>query len=363
MKQIVPKCVVFLKGHLLMLQLTVVLICCVWDGNYAWAAEKNISCFVYHRFGDARYPSTNIDLDTFQNHLQYLKDNEIEVVTLGEAVELIRGDKELTKKTVVLTIDDGYESFLNNGMPLLRQYGFRATLFVSTATVGNSGFINWQELKELREEGIEIGNHSHSHAYFVDVEQVIRAETFRAVLEKSQQVFLDELGYVPSLFSYPYGEYTDAMASQVKAKGFVAAAAQNSGTISKYSNLFALPRFPMASVYAKLESFIGKTSMHALPGTTLDKSGHLVLQENPPLLRIQLQQPEKLQTKHIQCFVAGTRECSWEYDQEQGIITMRSIKPLQARRTLYTLTIPSISESGVWHWYSHLWINTQSREY
>lgn len=362
MKRVVSKCVGLAKRLVVLLHLAAVFICVDGEGFYVWAAEKNIPSFVYHRFGDARFPSTNIDLDTFQKHLQYLKNNEIEVFTLGEAVELILGDEQLEKKTVVLTIDDGYDSFLKNGMPLLRQYGFRATLFVNTANVGNSGYINWQELRDLRAEGIEIGNHSHSHAHFVDVEAGNRAETFRADLEKSQQIFLAHLGYIPSLYSYPYGEFTDAMAKIVMDEGFVAAAAQNSGVISKYSSLFALPRFPMAGAYAKLENFIRKASMHALPGITLDTPGHLVSQDNPPSLRIQLQKPERLQTKQIQCFVAGTRNCNWVYDAEQGVIAMSSTKSLQARRTLYTLTIPSAEGSGVWHWYSHLWIKTQSTE-
>lgn len=342
------------------LQLSFLMIFIMGAGSIVRAAEMNIPCFVYHRFGDARYPSTNIDLATFEEHLQYLKDNKIEVVTLGEAVQLIRGNKKLTKKTVVLTIDDGYESFLSNGMPLLRQYGFKATLFVNTATVGKSGFINWQQLRQLRKEGIEIGNHSHSHAHFVDAEPGDREEVFSSDLEQSSQIFFRELGEKPSLFSYPYGEYTDTMVEVVKEKGFIAATAQNSGVISTFSNLYALPRFPVAGPYAKLESFKRKVSMRALPVTALDKPGHLVSKDNPPLLRVRLQRPERLQTRNIQCFVADTRECSLIYDEDQGVIAMRSIKPLQARRTLYTLTVPSAVDSGDYHWFSHLWINAQS---
>lgn len=127
-----------------------------------------ITCFVYHRFGDNRYPSTNISVKDFRNHLTYLKNNEYHVVTLNEALELLINGKTIPEKTVALTIDDGYKSFLENGMPLLREFDYKATLFINTKQFGTGDFLSIQEIRQIIKEGIEVENHSHSHAHFVN---------------------------------------------------------------------------------------------------------------------------------------------------------------------------------------------------
>ena len=69
---------------------------------------------------------------------------------------------------VVLTFDDAVQSHFQIARPLLKEYGFPATLFVSTDQVGGGDFLDWKELRELQGEGVEIGNHSASHAYLLD---------------------------------------------------------------------------------------------------------------------------------------------------------------------------------------------------
>ncbi len=80
---------------------------------------QNINAFVYHRFGDDRYPSTNIDLDKFEAHLKYLSENEYEVISMAEVVKRLDKKREKDSKIAVITIDDGFKSFYQNGLPLL----------------------------------------------------------------------------------------------------------------------------------------------------------------------------------------------------------------------------------------------------
>ncbi len=319
-------------------------------------AYSNINCFVYHRFGDHRYPSTSITAEGFQKHLKYLKDNEFHVITLGDALHLIRDGREIRDKTVVLTIDDGYASFYTHGMPLLRQYGFVATLFVNSGLVGSKDFMSWTELRQLQSEGIEIGNHSHSHTHFIDLVPAQQVVRFREDLNESQQLFREKLGESPKLYSYPYGEYSLSMLSVLREEGIIGAAAQNSGVISKFSNLFTLPRFPVAGKYASLERFKEKAAMKALPVEVLGEPDHIFKQGVPPTLTLRLIKPEMVNSKHFQCFVADSRECTLHYDEDAHIITIGANHPLQQRRTLYTITAPSASAPENWYWFSYLWI-------
>ena len=126
--------------------------------------QKSINCFIYHRFGDSRYPSTNIPIEDFKAQLNYLKEAGFEVMTFGDAIKYLKDEQPL-KKVAVITIDDGFQSFYENGLHLLETYGFPATLFINTETVGGSSYMDWKEIKDAHKRGIEIGNHTHSHAF------------------------------------------------------------------------------------------------------------------------------------------------------------------------------------------------------
>ncbi len=323
--------------------------------------KGDINCFVYHRFGDDRYPSTNISINDFKSHLQYLKKNDFLVITLGEALALLMTDKGVPDKTVVLTIDDGYSSFLKNGMPLLRQYGYKATLFINTEQIGLNDFISWDEVRGLVLEGVEIGNHSHSHAYFINYKQDLIITEFKNDLEKSRKIFEEQLGEFPLLYSYPYGEYNLEMKEELIKQGFMAAVAQNSGVISGMSDLYALPRFPMTGIFSKPEKFIEKVNMKALPVKLVQEINPVLIDNNQPVLKLKLLDPEVINTKLIQCFIGGVKDCSIDYDGDLNIITIRSNHQLGARRTLYTVTAPAAHDNTSWYWFSYMWIN-QAKE-
>lgn len=70
-------------------------------------------------------------------------------------------------KTVVLTFDDAVRSHLEVAAPLLKEYGFGATFFISHAWMNDpEHFLTWEEIAELHRMGFEIGNHTWTHAGF-----------------------------------------------------------------------------------------------------------------------------------------------------------------------------------------------------
>ena len=321
----------------------------------------SINCFVYHRFGDDRYPSTNISVELFRKHLEYLKSNQFNLITFGEAAELLKKGATIPEKTVCLTVDDGYTSFYKNALPLLKEFNFPATLFINTKQFGTGDFLTIQQLKEIATAGVEIGNHSHSHAQFVNFTESERRDTFLHDLEMSHHIFNNQLEIEPTVFAYPYGEYTSELQQVLNSYNYIGAAAQKSGVISVYSDKFALPRFPMAGPFANLESFIRKANMKSLPTQPINKTEPL-LQENPPTLLLKLFEPDKINTSQLQCFVGGQKNCVVEYNANQNVIKIWATKPLQARRTLYTVTGPDAANSDIWYWYSYLWIDPSIEE-
>lgn len=323
--------------------------------SFALDDKKEIVCFVYHRFGDSRYPTTNVSLNDFGSHLSWLKTNGYRVVTLSQALES-RANDSVHIKTAVITVDDGYKSFFKNGLPLLKKFGFQATLFINTETVGSDDYMDWPELKNAASAGIEIGNHTHSHAYFLNEPEISRYRQLLREIEDSQQMIEQKIGYKPKVFAYPYGEFDPEMKMIVKALGFTAAAAQNSGVINSTTDLFELPRFPMSETYA--EKFEEKAQMHALPVIGKAPESHVLTRnQNQPVLTLTVKN-NSIQIDQLDCFVQGS-ECKLKISpltDSTFQVTLQSVSSIaDRRRTLYTITAPD--DKGEWYWYSHLWIN------
>lgn len=318
-----------------------------------------VNSFIYHRFDEQRYPSTNISAEVFTQQLEYLKTHEIELISLPEIADRLATGQPLPEHAAALSVDDSYRSFYDIAMPILRHYHFPVTLFVNTDAVGTAGYINWTELKELQAEGVVIGNHTASHAYLVESEAGESFSQWRERIRQdiltAQDAFEQHLGIRPTLFAYTFGEYSEDVVDLVKELGFVAAFAQQSGVIHEQDQRFVLPRFPMGGPFATLQGFVDKLRMKPL--IVLDQQPFdPVVNDNPPVLHIHVA-GEPLRPQRFNCFVQGENRCQVATDQEQGAgwYTISAEKPLTGRRNKYTLTLQTVD--GDWLWYSRLWIN------
>ena len=328
--------------------------------SLGYAAQVNT--FIYHRFDESRYPSTNISTEIFTQQLDYAKKQNIKVVSLDEVATRLAAGEELPDHAVAFCVDDAFRSFYDVGMPIIRRYGFPFTLFVNTDAVGTHGYLSWDELKELMAEGVTIGNHTANHAYLVEMQP---GETYsqwkkriQADIEKSQQQFEKHLGFKPTLFAYPYGEYTAEVVEIIKEAGFVAAFAQQSGVIHSGQNRHILPRFPMGGPFATFAGFKLKLAMKPLIVTAADPFNPII-QKNPPVLTLQIP-GKQIDPRRFNCFAQGENRCWVEADKDgsPGEYKILAEKPLTSRRNKYTLTLQS--GQGDWLWYSHLWVNAKN---
>lgn len=320
--------------------------------------DKEVVCFIYHRFGDSRYPTTNVSPKDFEAHLAYLVKNNFRVLSFSKAIDYLQSEGPAIK-TAVITIDDGYKSFYKNGLPLLKKYSLPATLFINTKTVGGDDYMNWVELEAATKSNIEIGNHTHSHDFFLNESATTRYKTFEAEIELSQSIISKHLKLKPQVFSFPYGEFDAEMRNIVKKAGFKAAAAQNSGVIFNGSDFYQCPRFPMSEAYSAVEKFMEKASMHALRIKRKSPDNFILPQDKRPKLTLTIYNSD-LQLQNLQCFVQGGECESRVLENNPGEVTimLQAAKKISGRRrTLYTITVPD--KNGGWHWYSHLWIDSE----
>ncbi len=236
---------------------------------------------IYHRFGEPDLPSTNIRTDQFAAQLAELAAGGYAVLPLETVVKAFADGTELPEKTVAITVDDAYRSFATTAWPLLRRYGFPVTLFVATDPVdeGYSRYLDWDAIRRLRDEGVAIGHHGAAHLHMIDA----GLAAARADIARASERFRAELGAVPTLFAYPYGEYSRGLAELVHSMGFVAAMAQYSGVAAAGGDHYALPRFPLNAHYSTPSRFRLIVNARALPVTDIVPSDTILTpQTNPP---------------------------------------------------------------------------------
>ena len=137
------------------------------ENNRYFEFDKGIIALMYHRFDEHKYPSTNIQMDIFKKQINIIENLKIKFLHPKNFNEEISKPNKVKK--ILLTIDDGFQSFYDNAWPVLKKENIPFILFISTAYVGKNGYMNWEQIKEIEESGLGIiGNHSHTHEYLVD---------------------------------------------------------------------------------------------------------------------------------------------------------------------------------------------------
>ena len=252
---------------------------------------------MYHRFDEQKYPSTNIQISIFKEQIELIEKLNINFLNpkdFGKNYTRVNN-----KKTILITIDDGFQSFYEKAWPYLKDKKIPFLLFISTEAIGKNGYMNWNQIIEIEKSGLGIiGNHSHTHGYLTDLDN---NETI-ADIEKSINIFKNKLGYNPIYFSYPFGEYSNAFKNIIKKFNFKLAFGQHSGVIDVSKNMFELPRFSINEKYGNLERF--KFILNLLPFQylkILPEEKYILKKENPPSIKVTFFKNQK-NLQNINCF-------------------------------------------------------------
>lgn len=313
--------------------------------------------FMYHRFDEQKYPSTNITIGQFQYQLDYLEKNHYNVWPLSKILNHIKDKKPLPKKTVALTMDDAYMSVYTKAYPMLKKKNFPFTVFVNTNPIDrkSKAFLTWELMRIMQRNGAEFANHTLSHDALLPLnDETDDAFKKRVVAEVqgAQSRLQKELGAdtntQPKLFSYPFGEYNMQSAEIVKGLGYLGIT-QTSGPIGEKSDLMAVTRFPMAEPFATPKGFFTKLNTLPMPIDSASPREPLVKKDTRQKLRIKLERP----LRALGCYMSSGEAIEMKHisKTEIEISSTAGIKPPRMR---YTCTAPA--NNGKWYWYSHLWI-------
>ena len=314
------------------------------DNNIKYYSnDEGILSIMYHRFNENKYPSTNIEMNIFKEHMNIIKNSNFNFHDPNNFDEKFNIPK--LKKEILITIDDAFESFYTEAWPYLKKNKIPFILFVSTEPVGNKGYMSWEQIKEVeKSEFALIGHHSHSHEYLIDVSN----SNFISDIETSNKIFLRELGYVPNVFSYPFGEYSKFMRDYIS-KNFKYAFGQHSGVIDLNKNKFELPRFPINEKYGELKRFQSIINYFPLEYKKIYPEEKLIFKKtNPPKFKVEFFKEQK-NLESITCY--SNEENKWEksktnYSNHVLTINFRGLfKPRRGRINC------SLNDNGKWRWF------------
>jgi len=300
--------------------------------------------FMYHRFGEAEYPSTNITMEQFDQHVKELTSGPYTVMGVPQIVSALADGKGLPDRTIGITIDDAYRSVYEKAWPIFREHNLPFTVFVSTEQLdsGYSNYMTWDMVRELSKAGVTIGGHSQNHAHLPDFD----VDRVKAELANSAARFKEEIGYVPEIFAYPYGEANDEVIAAVKEAGYRAAFGQQSGAMHTGSDFMYLPRFALNEHYGAMDRF--NLAANSLPLVVSDITpADYTLTRNPPAFGFTLAEP----SPSMNCYPSEGEPTMSRLGEER--VEIRLDAPVSSGR--WRINCTAMGPDSRWKWFGMLY--------
>jgi peptidoglycan/xylan/chitin deacetylase (PgdA/CDA1 family) len=280
------------------------------------ATTGSATILIYHRFGDERYPTTNVSVAQFREQLTYLRANNYQVLPLATLYQYLVEKRPLPDKAVVITIDDGYKSVYQNAWPLLKSFGYPFTIFlyVKATDHGHWDYMTWDQVRELRAAGVDFQSHSYGHHRFGNRPPEMDEEEYRGWIKadfvKSITIMERELGRRPRFLAVPYGEYNRTVIDIARAVGFDAVFSQDPGSVSNQSDIYDLPREPILGFdWSTLDHFVEVLHRVDLPIDDLVPGIARLQNQTPPEFSARLLFPDRYQPGTLGIYVS---ELGWQ---------------------------------------------------
>jgi peptidoglycan/xylan/chitin deacetylase (PgdA/CDA1 family) len=222
--------------------------------------KRALPILMYHSISDDAEPDSSPYYKTatspavFAQHVRWLSDEGFRSVGLEEGVRLAQQGGLEQEKVVVITFDDGFRDFYNAAFPLLKAHGHTATVFLPTAFIeqGRQSFKNkecltWEEVRELRTQGIQFGSHTVNHPFLYQSSW----EEIENQLVFSKVTLERELGEKVTSFAYPYAfpqqdpSFTGAFQKMLQEQGYRHCVTTMIGRVRPGDDVFSLKRLPV----------------------------------------------------------------------------------------------------------------------
>ena len=219
-----------------------------------FTADDGIPILLYHRLGTppraARIKGQYVSPGLFRRHMECLVRAGYQAVSLAEVVRYTAGGAISASKPIAMTFDDGYAALHEHALPVLRELGLTATVFLVADYLGRTAeweraagdvaepLLSIEQIREMMAAGMSFGSHTRSHAHLRALPPRRAADeigTSRAILERRLQAPIEFL-------AYPYGEFDAAARDLARRAGYLGACSTRRGVNRRGEDPFALRR-------------------------------------------------------------------------------------------------------------------------
>lgn len=347
----------FIHQHRLLLGLCILLLPgAVYSQNQAVVLQ-------YHHVSTETPPITSLNPDAFKGHMNYLKDNGFAVLRLEDVISSLKSDTPLPDKTAVITFDDGYTSVYEAAFPLLMEFDWPFTVFVTTGLVGTNDrlYATWNQLRDMAEYGATLANHTVTHPYLLNRETNQSDSDWltqiRQEIVTAENTLVEQTGHGHKILAYPYGEYNSEIQELIQELDFTGIG-QHSGPLSATSNFTALPRFPFSGIYASMNTFPTKVMSLAFNLTETSPENPVTSSPSPEASLVFADTQEGL--SQLTCFNNNERiQTVIQNNAERSYLVNTHVEN-RTRRFRYNCTAPA--ENSRFYWISIPWVNPEIRE-
>ena len=253
---------------------------------------------MYHRFGEDKYPSTNVTEKQFLSHINYVLNNKVKILELEEVIETLNNHQSFHEKAIAFSVDDAYVSFYKIAWPVFRDNNIPVTLFISTDIIDKrtKGYMTWAEIRQFIDEGGSVGQHTSTHLH-MPLNNVL--EIKKDILN-SHKSWIKNIGFIPKLFAYPYGETSNEVIGILEEFNISHAFGQHSGVVSSFDNKYYLPRFSLNERFGEKDRFEFAVNAYSLDVKNLIPIDMFLVDDKKPFVEFSIIQD--LKGSSIDCF-------------------------------------------------------------
>lgn len=342
--------------------------------------------FCYHGLVDkVRYPGTQITPAAFEAQMKELKDRGITVIGMQDLLAWKRGEKNIPPRCAVITFDDGMKSQYEVAWPIMKKLGYTFTMFIYTEGVrgglfGGGEAITWEQLADMRDNGIDIQAHSATHqdlreGHPVTVRQPdgkkerkkLSGPEYEQFLQSElvgcKQLLEQRLGIKVNCFAVPYGFYNEHVKEIARNAGYDAMFTVYGQPITYTSPMNALGRWAIEANKPKV--FEDAVKMIAAssggPGApAVAEVGAANLSTEPadgttvrsalPLIKANLSGIGQIDPASVQLRISGLGLVPASFDPKTGVVSYQVTQKLREKSCTVILSAKSGDKKIETHW-------------
>jgi peptidoglycan/xylan/chitin deacetylase (PgdA/CDA1 family) len=190
---------------------------------------------------------------TFKKQMEFLWQSGYRTISLSEIADSIFNKASFPEKSLAITFDDGYKNNYTEAFPVLKRFGFNATIFLvfdycgklndwpgHSSAIERRPLLSWSEIHEMHKYGIEFGAHTLTHP---DLTQIPLQQAEREIILCKNRL-QDRLGMEVNTFAYPYGRYNSGILEIIRG-AFRVACSTKLGNAELQCDPFLLKRIDM----------------------------------------------------------------------------------------------------------------------